>query len=98
MAAAAAPTAGPGFAAGSPISHAASARKRAASARQAAIVAVRTGSCAGAGHSTRMATSAATAASPQPASRAGIDAASPGSETGRMNASSSAVVAPASTE
>ena len=35
---------------------------------------------------------------PQPARRSGIEEAGPGSETGRMNASSSDTVAPARTE
>ena len=67
-------------------------------ARQAAIAAERTGSRAGAGHSSAIAGSDAAAASPQPARRSGIEETGPGSETGRMKASSSVVVAPASTE
>ena len=58
----------------------------------------RNGSLVGAGHSTVMATSDAAAATAQPASRSGIDETSPGSDTGRMKASSSDVVALASTE
>ena len=62
------------------------------------IAAVRTGSRAGAGHSSAIASSDAPEASPQPATRSGIEEASPGSDTGRMNASSSVVVDAASTE
>ena len=53
---------------------------------------------AGAGHSRPIASSAAPAASPQPARRSGIDDAGAASETGRMNASSNDVVAEARTE
>ncbi len=45
-----------------------------------------------------MAKSEAAEAMPQPASRSGIEETGPGSETGRMNASSSVGVAPARTE
>ena len=74
------------------------ARSRAASARQAAAAAPRSRSRAGAGHSSAVATSATPAAIPQPASRSGTADAGAASDTGKMNASSSAVVAPASTE
>src|SRR6185369_2769479 len=56
------------------------------------------GSRAGAGQRKRTASSDATEASPQPASRDGIADAGAVSDTGRMKASSSEVVAPASTE
>ena len=75
-----------------------SARRRAASARHAAPAAPRSGSRAGAGHNSPTAMNEAADARPQPASRSGIDDAGPANDTGRMNASSSATVAPASTE
>ncbi len=52
----------------------------------------------GVGHSSATASSAAPEAIAQPASRSGIERRGPGSDTGRMKASSSEVVAPASTE
>ena len=62
------------------------------------MAAVRSGLRAGAGQSTTIATRLAAAASPQPMRRSGISLAGAGIATGRMNASSSEVVAPASTE
>src|SRR5437763_11374428 len=78
--------------------YATSPRSRPAIARHASIADSRSGLRAGAGHSTAIATSAAPDASPQPARRSGIEEAGPASDTGRMNASSSEVEAPASTE
>jgi hypothetical protein len=75
-----------------------SARNRSASARQATIALDRSGSRVGAGQSTAITTSEAAEAIPQPASRAGIDDNGPAKVIGRMNASRSDVVAPASTE
>ena len=69
-----------------------------ANARQAATAGARSGSRVGAGQRTAIATIEAAAAMPQPASRSGIEAAVPGSDSGRMNASSSDVEAAASTE
>ena len=81
-----------------PRTYAASERSRAASARQAAMAALRTGLRAGAGHSKAMATGSAAADDP-PAHEPIRDLTSRrGIATGRMNASSSEVVAPASTE
>src|ERR1700722_19356573 len=74
------------------------ARSWVASARQAAAAAPRSRSRAGAGHRNAVATSATPAAIPHPASRSGTADAGAASDTGKMNASSSAVVAPASTE
>src|SRR5262245_26277560 len=74
------------------------ARSRAASARQAAAAAPRSRSRAGAGHKSAVAASAAPPAIPQPASRSGTADAGAAKDTGKMNASSSAVVVPASTE
>src|ERR1700736_1289890 len=74
------------------------ARGRPAAARHAAPAAPRSRSCAGAGHRSAVATSAAPPAIPQPASRSGTADAGAASDTGKMNASSSAVVAPARTE
>src|SRR4029079_14110050 len=74
------------------------ARSRAASARHAAAEGPRSRSRAGAGHRRVVATSATPAAIAQPASRSGTADAGAASDTGKMNASSSAVVAPASTE
>ena len=71
---------------------------RAASARQAAAAGPRSRSRAGAGHKNATATSATPPAIPQPASRLGTADAGAASDTGKMNASSSAVVAAASTE
>ena len=67
-------------------------------ARHAAIAGARSVSRLGLGHSSATARSAAPDAMPHPASRSGTVENAPGSETGRMNASSSALVAPASTE
>ncbi len=53
---------------------------------------------AGAGHSTATAISAARLASPHPASRSGTADTGAGTDTGSMNARSSAVAAPASVE
>ena len=58
-----------------------SARIRRASARQAAIASMRTGSRAGAGHSSAIASSDTPEARPHPASRSGIADAGRGSET-----------------
>ncbi len=58
----------------------------------------RSGSRVGAGQSTVMAMSEAAEAMPQPARRSGIDEIGPAKVTGRMNASSIDVVAPAITE
>ena len=69
-----------------------------ASARQAATAGARSGSRVGAGQRAAIATSETAPAIPHPASRSGIDAAVPGSDSGRMNASSSDVEAAASTE
>src|SRR5215470_13124136 len=74
------------------------ARSRVASALQAAAAAPRSRSRAGAGHSSAVATSATPPANPQPANRSGTADAGAASDTGKMNASSNAVVAPASTE
>src|ERR1700735_5700312 len=73
-------------------------RNRAAIARHAAITLTRIGSRVAAGHRIAIAITDAPAAIPQPAIRSGICDAGPGSDTGRMNASSSVVVALASTE
>ena len=81
-----------------PRSRATSDRSRVASARLAMAAGPRNGSRAGVGQSSSTASSDATEASPQPASRDGIEAAGAISDTGRMKASSSDVVAPASTE
>jgi hypothetical protein len=81
-----------------PVVHAISARSRSASARQASIAATRTELRAGEGHSSEIARTETAPARPQPAMRSGIEETGPGSDTGRMNASSSEVVAPASTE
>jgi hypothetical protein len=62
------------------------------------IAAARIRSRAGAGHSSATAANAAPAAMPQPASRTGTDDTGPARDTGKMKASSSDVVAPASTE
>ena len=75
-----------------------SARRRAASVRQALEAAPRNGSRRAAGQSRATAANAATEADPQPASRSGIEEAFPGRDTGKMNARSSATVEPARTE
>ena len=75
-----------------------SARSRAASARHAAIAARAAERARAPATAARSANSDAAEAMPQPASRSGIEETGPGSETGRMNASSSVGVAPASTE
>ncbi len=59
---------------------------------------LRTGSRAGAGHSSEIATSENADATPQPPIRSGLDDAGPGSDTGRISESSRVVVAPARTE
>src|ERR1700761_3512396 len=73
-------------------------RRRSAIARQPAIALTRIGSRVAAGHRNAIAITDAPAAIPQPATRSGICDAGPGSDTGRMNASSSDVVALAITE
>src|SRR5258707_5324860 len=73
-------------------------RSRADGAGQAAAAAPRSRSRAGAGHRNAVATSATPPAIAQPASRSGTADGGAASDTGKMNASSSAVVAPASTE
>jgi hypothetical protein len=75
-----------------------SARSCVASARQTVVAAVRSPSRRGVGHSTATATNAAPPAIAHPASLSGSDAIPPASVTGRMNASSSDVVALARTE
>src|ERR1700742_1323628 len=75
-----------------------SCRSLAAIARQPAITLARIGARVGAGHRIAIAITEAPAAMPQPATRSRICDAGPGSETGRMNASSNDVVAPARTE
>ena len=59
---------------------------------------LRTGSRAGAGHSSEMATSENSDARAQPPTRSGIDDAGPGSETAMISGKSNEVVALASTE
>ena len=78
--------------------NATSLRSRAAIARQPAITLTRIGSRVAAGQRITIAITDAPAAMPQPAIRSGICPAVPGSETGRMYASSSGVVALAITE
>ena len=73
--------------------NATSRRSRSAIARQPAIALTRIGSRVAAGHRIAIAITDAPAAIPQPAIRSGICDAGPGSETGRMYASSSEVVA-----
>src|ERR1700677_3179983 len=73
-------------------------RRRSAIAQQPAIALTRIGSRVAAGHRIAIAITDAPAAMPQPATRSGICEAGPGSDTGRMYASSSEVVALAITE
>ncbi len=75
-----------------------SARSLAAIARQAATARASIGKATGEGHNTLVAIIAATVAIPQPAIRAGIWEAGPGTVTGRMNDSTSGVAALAITE
>ena len=75
-----------------------SARIRRPSKEHARTKGARNGSCAGAGQSSTTATRDAPPASSQPLSRAGIELTGPGSVTGRIKPSSSAVDALASTE